>query len=93
VPTTMTPRHCACGVGNLSRGVRYGPGPGQRTEELLCLSCSYEEPSLYGRSRAERNGGSHGPGMGRKDRPNRSTPGDWMPGRLADGRFAPGRRR
>lgn len=54
-PATPAVRHCRCG-GGLSRGVRYGPARGQRTAVLVCWNCAYEEPSLYGRTQAERNG-------------------------------------
>lgn len=55
--TGQTPRYCRCGEGYLSRGVRIGPGPGERTAVLVCWRCAYEEPSSYGRSHKERNGG------------------------------------
>ncbi len=48
-------RHCKCGQA-LKRGVRIGPGSGQRTAVLVCWNCAYEEPSLYGRTQADRNG-------------------------------------
>lgn len=49
-------RFCACGAGYLLHGVRIGPGMGETTRVLLCPTCSYEEPSLYDRSRAQRDG-------------------------------------
>lgn len=54
-PASPAVRHCQCGQ-VLARGARFGPGLGERTPVLICWECGYEEPSLYGRSRSERNG-------------------------------------
>lgn len=89
--TASGTRWCHCGAGYLSQAVRHGPGASQRTNVLICWSCAYEEPSLYGRSRAERNGGS--PFTGRLNRPGKAAPGDWMPGRVPDSLYVPGVRR
>lgn len=54
-PASPPVRHCKCGQ-TLQHGVRHGPESGRRTAVLICWGCGYEEPSLYGRTQAERNG-------------------------------------